>query len=87
MCSYNHVNWPYACGNASTLKQILREQRGFKGFVVSDSGATHSAEFLNAGLDVEMIDGPDSSGYREPAFLGAEPASLPPPVPPDIGLH
>jgi beta-glucosidase len=83
MCSYNHINGPYACGNASTLKGILRGELGFKGFVTSDWGATHSAEFLNAGLDMEMIDGPDSSGYQEPAFLGAQPAALPPPVPPD----
>lgn len=83
MCSYNHINGPYACGNASTLKGILREELGFKGFVTSDWGATHSAEFLNAGLDMEMIDGPDSTGYQEPAFLGAQPAALPPSVPPD----
>jgi beta-glucosidase len=78
MCSYNHVNGMYACGNPDTLIGILRNELGFKGFVTSDWGATHSAEFMNAGLDMEMIDGPDSSGFREPAFLGAEPASLPP---------
>lgn len=83
MCSYNHINGPYACGNASTLKKILRDELGFRGFVTSDWGATHSAEFINAGLDMEMIDGPDSTGYQEPAFLGAQPAALPPPVPPD----
>jgi beta-glucosidase len=80
MCSYNHVNGPYACGNDSTLTGILRGQLGFEGFVTSDWGATHSALFMNAGLDVEMIDGPDSSGYQEPAFLGAEAAALPPPA-------
>jgi beta-glucosidase len=80
MCSYNHLNGPYACGNSAMLTGILRQELGFKGFVTSDWGATHSAEFMNAGLDLEMIDGPDSTGYREPAFLGAEPASLPPPV-------
>jgi beta-glucosidase len=83
MCSYNHVNGPYACGNASTLTRILREELGFRGFVTSDWGATHSAEFVNAGLDMEMIDGPDSQGNQEPAFLGAEPASLPPTPDPD----
>ena len=75
MCAYNHVNGPYACGNDATLATILRHDLGFTGFVVSDWGATHSALFMNAGLDVEMIDGPDSSGYREPAFLGAEAAA------------
>jgi beta-glucosidase len=79
MCSYNHVNGPYACGNAATLTAILRDELGFTGFVTSDWGATHSALFMNAGLDMEMIDGPDSSGYQEPAFLGAEAAAAPPP--------
>jgi beta-glucosidase len=75
MCAYNHVNGPYACGNTATLTTILRHDLGFAGFVTSDWGATHSALFMNAGLDVEMIDGPDSSGYQEPAFLGAEAAA------------
>jgi beta-glucosidase len=83
MCSYNHVNGPYACGNSDTLTGILRDQLHFDGFVISDWGATHSAQFMNAGLDMEMIDGPDSSGYQEPAFLGAEPAALPPPADPN----
>ena len=77
MCAYNHLNGPYACGNSATLSTILRHELGFKGFVTSDWGATHSALFMNAGLDMEMIDGPDSTGYQEPAFLGAEAASAP----------
>jgi beta-glucosidase len=79
MCSYNHVNGPYACGNSTTLTKILRGDLRFKGFVTSDWGATHSALFMNAGLDMEMIDGPDSTGYQEPAFLGARAAAVPPP--------
>jgi beta-glucosidase len=75
MCAYNHVNGPYACGNEATLSGSLRRDLGFTGFVTSDWGATHSALFMNAGLDVEMIDGPDSTGYQEPAFLGAEAAA------------
>ncbi len=85
MCSYNHVNGPYACGNSSTLTTILRHDLGFKGFVTSDWGATHSALFMNAGLDVEMIDGPDSDGHQEPAFMGAEAAAVPPPLDPGSG--
>lgn len=54
MCSYNKVNGTYACGNASTLKTILRDQLGFKGFLTSDWGAVHSPNFINEGLDVEM---------------------------------
>jgi beta-glucosidase len=77
MCAYNHVNGPYACGNAATLAGLLRGELGFKGFVISDWGATHSALFMNAGLGMEMIDGPDSTGYQEPAFLGAQAAAAP----------
>jgi beta-glucosidase len=80
MCSYNHVNGPYACGNADTLNQLLRAELGFRGFVSSDWGATHSALFMNSGLDVEMIDGPDSTGFQEPAFLGAVAAASAPPA-------
>ncbi|MGI4828530.1 MAG: beta-glucosidase [Janthinobacterium lividum] len=54
MCSYNRVNGAFACGNADTLKEILKTELGFKGFVTSDWGGTHSALFLNQGLDMEM---------------------------------
>jgi beta-glucosidase len=80
MCSYNHVNGSYGCGSEATLTRILREQLGFTGFITSDWGAMHSAIFMNAGVDVEMIDGPDSTGYQEPAFMGARAAALPPPA-------
>jgi len=85
MCAYNHVNGPYACGNQAMLSTLLRGELGFLGFITSDWGATHSALFLKAGLDVEMIDGPDSAGYQEPAFLGAEAAALPAPPDPNGG--
>lgn len=55
MCSYNRVNGTYACENSVLLKQILRDELGFKGFVVSDWFATHSgAKSINAGLDLNM---------------------------------
>lgn len=54
MCSYNRINGPFACGNADTLKTLLKEQFGFKGFVTSDWGAVHSVSFINKGLDMEM---------------------------------
>ncbi len=54
MCSYNRVNGPFACGNADTLKTILKGQVGFKGFVTSDWGAVHNVHFINEGLDMEM---------------------------------
>jgi beta-glucosidase len=54
MCSYNRIDGDFACGNSATLKRILRDEIGFKGFVTSDWGAVHAAGFINAGLDMEM---------------------------------
>ncbi len=54
MCSYNKLNSVFACGNADTLKTILRDELGFKGFVTSDWGAVHNVHFLNLGLTMEM---------------------------------
>ncbi|KAI1839476.1 hypothetical protein JX266_014313 [Neoarthrinium moseri] len=55
MCSYNRLNQEYACANERLLTDILRNEMGFRGYVVSDWYATHSTlETANAGLDVEM---------------------------------
>ena len=54
MCSYNAINGDYACENKYTLTDVLRKQWGFKGFVVSDWGGTHSTiKASAAGLDNE----------------------------------
>jgi beta-glucosidase len=58
MCAYNRVRGRYACENQELLTRKLRTEWGFKGFVVSDWGATHSARpALLAGLDQEMPGG------------------------------
>ncbi len=55
MCSYNRINGDYACENAYTLNEVLKKQWGFKGFVLSDWGGTHSTEKASeAGLDQEQ---------------------------------
>ncbi|MGZ3725210.1 MAG: glycoside hydrolase family 3 N-terminal domain-containing protein, partial [Pseudobdellovibrio sp.] len=55
MASYNKLNGFWAAENPTLLTDILVKQWGFKGWVVSDWGATHStANALNAGLAVEM---------------------------------
>jgi beta-glucosidase len=55
MCSYNRINGVYASENHHLLTEILKNEWGFDGVVVSDWGATHSiAPTKNAGLDLEM---------------------------------
>ncbi|MFC9506170.1 beta-glucosidase [Streptomyces sp. NPDC057002] len=54
MCAYNKVNGVYACENEELLNNVLREQWGFEGWVMSDWRATHSTKSLSAGLDQEM---------------------------------
>jgi beta-glucosidase len=55
MCSYNKINGDYACENSYTLNDVLKKAFGFKGFVLSDWGGTHSTvKAALAGLDIEM---------------------------------
>src|SRR5450756_312284 len=64
MCSYNKINGRFACGNPDTLKTILRDEIGFKGFVTSDWGGVHNVHFLNEGLTMEMPgEVPDDSPF------------------------
>lgn len=54
MCSYNQVNGTYACEN-SILRDVLKDDAGFDGYVMSDFGSVHStAASLNAGMDQEL---------------------------------
>jgi len=55
MCSYNRINGDYACENAYTLHDVLKKDWGYKGFVISDWGGTHSTVKASAaGLDQEQ---------------------------------
>ncbi|RYE00808.1 MAG: glycosyl hydrolase [Sphingomonadales bacterium] len=52
MCAYNRVNGVHACEHPWLLTQVLRKDWGWKGYVMSDWGATHStAAAANAGLE------------------------------------
>ncbi|MFA5258318.1 MAG: glycoside hydrolase family 3 N-terminal domain-containing protein, partial [Opitutales bacterium] len=58
MSSYNLVNGTHASENAHLLTDVLKNDWGFKGLVVSDWTSTYSTEgTANAGLDIEMPDG------------------------------
>jgi beta-glucosidase len=55
MCSYNRINGDFGCENSYTLRDVLENEWGFKGFVISDWGGTHSTEKASAaGLDQEQ---------------------------------
>jgi len=55
MCSYNKLNNVYLSDNKRLLTDILRDEWGFKGIVVSDWNALNNrVEAIKAGLDLEM---------------------------------
>lgn len=55
MCAYNQVNGVFCSENAFLLTEVLREDWGFDGLVMTDWGAMHSrAKAIEAGLDLEM---------------------------------
>ena len=71
MCSYNRLNGPYAAADRWLLNDVLRDEWGFEGIVMSDWGAVHSTLGpLRAGLDLEMP-GPEwLNGERIKPLLG-----------------
>ncbi|MHA7274833.1 glycoside hydrolase family 3 C-terminal domain-containing protein [Arthrobacter sp. TMT4-20] len=55
MCSYNRINGVHASQNRWLLTDVLRDEWGFTGAVVSDWGAVvDRVASLSAGLDLEM---------------------------------
>jgi beta-glucosidase len=63
MCAYNRVNGSYCADNHWLLQQVLRDEWGFEGLVVTDWGATNDrVEGIRAGLDLEM---PGSGGIND----------------------
>jgi beta-glucosidase len=55
MCAYNKLNGEYCSEHHGLLVDLLKNEWGFKGFVVSDWGAVHDRPAsLRGGLDLEM---------------------------------
>lgn len=69
MCAYNKVNGEYASQNETLLTEILKDEWGHEGFVVSDWGAVDErVSGLAAGLELEM---PTSHGEGERQIIEA----------------
>lgn len=55
MSSYNRINGEYASQSRHLLTEILRDEWGFDGIVMSDWGGNHTTiDSVRAGLDLEM---------------------------------
>ncbi len=69
MGAYNKINGTYACENRELLTDILRNEWGFEGMVVTDWGAMNEiTAAIEAGLDLEM---PASGGERTKRLIQA----------------
>ncbi len=51
MCAYNRVNGEQACANDWLLNRVLKQDWGYKGFVMSDWGAVPGLDAALKGLD------------------------------------
>ncbi|MBS7649510.1 glycoside hydrolase family 3 protein, partial [Candidatus Bathyarchaeota archaeon] len=69
MCAYNKVNGEYCSENKYLLNDVLREEWGFEGLVVSDWGAVNErVKGLLAGLDLQM---PYDGGFGDKKIIEA----------------
>ena len=69
MCSYNKINGEFASENHYLLTEILRDEWGFEGYVMSDWGAVNErVKGLKAGLELEM---PGSGGNTDKEIVEA----------------
>ena len=69
MCSYNRINGVYASQDHWLLTEVLRDEWGFDGLVVSDWGAVDdNIAAVAAGLDLEM---PSTGGVSAARLVDA----------------
>lgn len=69
MNAYNRLNGTYCSDNAYLQQQILRDEWGFKGIVVTDWGAANDrVKGLESGNELEM---PTSGGYNDDKVIEA----------------
>ncbi|KAH7380592.1 beta-glucosidase [Pyrenochaeta sp. MPI-SDFR-AT-0127] len=71
MTSYNKINGLHVSENKRLLQDVLRNEWGFDGFIMSDWFGTYSAaESTKAGLDIEMPGPPRVRGPNITVSLG-----------------
>lgn len=65
MCAYNKWGGVFSCEHDHLLNEVLKRDWGFRGYVMSDWGATHSTvAAANAGLDSEQgVTTPDTAWF------------------------
>lgn len=69
MCAYNLLNGVYCSDNRFLLREILRDEWGFEGVIVTDWGAMNDrVKAYEAGLDLEM---PGSKGHFDKKVIAA----------------
>ena len=69
MCAYNKINGRYASDHQVILNDILKEEWGHTGLVVTDWGACNDrVEGIRAGMTLEM---PSSDGFNDRKIVAA----------------
>lgn len=70
MCAYNKLNSIWCAENRLILKEILKEEWGYDGFVISDWGAVQNiCKSISAGLDLQM---PKNDSIKEQLEAGIQ---------------
>lgn len=73
MCAYNKVNGAYACENPYLLRDVLKGDWKYPGWVMSDWGAVHSLKpSVDAGLDQQSPQDVNYFGGIEQAVTAGE---------------
>ncbi|KAJ4363580.1 glycoside hydrolase 3 [Neocucurbitaria cava] len=69
MCSYNKINGTWACENDGIMNKLLKDELGFRGYIMSDWNAQHSTlGSANGGLDMTM---PGTDFDKKNAYWGS----------------
>ena len=88
MCSYNIVNGKHSCENDWLLGTVLKGDWHYRGYVMSDWGATHSAApAANAGLDQDSGYPFDDKPYFREELKAAVASGAVPPMRVDDMAH